>query len=277
MTTRPSVFSGLFLCALSLSACGGGDGAALRFGVTEHPVTTSQALVQGATADTQAAPTFQSSDGLTFTLSQARIHLRDIRLDLPKGTKCADVIGQTSGVQCKGSDDAAGDDSGSGSGTLVVAGPIVVDLMAGTTTPDLSGLRVPAGSYKRIDFRLEEAKSDEVAANEPLIGYSLIARAGFQQDGQARTLELLLKFSEDARFETATGVEVPEGGTLVAMLKPEAWLKNLPVATCLQKGDVYFENSTLRIDDRAKGDCSGAESTVKNNIKTSGDLRKVED
>lgn len=154
--------------------------------------TTIHHTVQAA-EEVPTALAFQSSDGASFTLTQARIHLRDIRLDLPKGIKCADVIGPTNGVTCKGSDSG-----GSGSGTLVVDGPLVVDLMTGVSTPDLSGVVIPAGNYKRIDFRLEEGHADELPA-------------------------------------------------------------------------------TVRIDDRAKGECSGAEDMVKRNIKTSGDLRKQED
>jgi hypothetical protein len=37
---------------------------------------------------------------------------------------------------------------------------------------------------------------------------------------------------------------------------------------------VGISGTTVSIDDRAKGDCSGAEDTVKRNIKRSGDLRK---
>jgi hypothetical protein len=272
--TLPSIRTTLLsAAALSLSACGSGDGATLHFSVRDR-VSSSAALnaSQIAAEGETAPPTFQSSDGVTLELTQARIHLRDIRLDLPQGTKCADVIGLAAGAQCKGSE------TGTGSGTLVVAGPIVVDLMTGATTPDLSGLVIPAGTYKRIDFRLEEAKAGELAATEPLIGYSLKASAHFTGTAQAgKKLELALKFSEDARFETATGVVVPEGGKLLAMLQPTKWLAGLPLGTCLQKGEVTVEGDTVRIDDKAKGDCSGAESLVKNNIKNSGDLRKQED
>lgn len=264
---RTSMLSGF---ALALTACGGGDGAALKFSVYENGSSASalNAYLRGiAEPAPVVAPTFQSSDGVRFTLTQARIHLRDIQLDLPKGTACEDVSGLVSGAECKAADDSK---------TLVVAGPIVADLMTGATTPDLSGVVIPAGTYKRIDFRLEEAKSGEVAAGEPLIGYSLLVGADFA-DQAGKKLEMRLKFSEDARFESDAGVEVPEGGTLIAMLNPAVWLNGLPLGSCIEKGDVTTEGDTVRIDDRAEGDCSGAEDTVKRNIKTSGDLQKVED
>jgi hypothetical protein len=261
----------LSAAALTLSACGN-DGASLHFSVRDRVSTASAIQNTVQAAEPVADPlTFQSSDGVNLTLTQARIHLRDIRLDLPQGTKCADVIGLAAGAECKGSDSG-----GAGSGTLVVRGPIIVDLMTGVTTPDLSGLVIPAGNYKRIDFRLDEARADEVAAGEALIGYSLKVGANFSEPA-GRKLELALKFSEDARFESATGVDVPEGGKLIAMLQPTKWLAGLPLGACIQKGDVAIEGDTVRIDDRAKGDCSGAEDLVKRNIKTSGDLRKQED
>ncbi len=267
--TLPSLRTSLLSAAtLALTACSGGEGASLQFSVLDQSVHSHavNSAVQGVVtaADTAPAPTFKSSDGVNFTLTQARIHMRDIRLDLPKGTSCGDVIGMSVGVECKGSESA---------NTLVVRGPIVADLMTGITTPDLSGLVIPAGSYKRIDFRLDEARADEVAANEPLIGYSLLAGANFT-DQAGKTLELRLKFSEDARFESATGVVVPEGGKLITLLNPAIWLEGLPLGACLQKGDVAFQGNVLRIDDQAKGDCSGAEDLVKRNIKRSGDLRK---
>ncbi|MCP3137100.1 DUF4382 domain-containing protein [Pyxidicoccus xibeiensis] len=270
MTARLPAFSGTLLStlALGLSACGG-DGASLRFTANERAVSTSSAWINAA-AESPPVPStvFQSSDGTAFTLTQARIHLRDIRLDLPKGTKCGEVSGLLEGAECKGGDS---------SGTIQVPGPIVVDLLTGTTTPDLSGLRIPAGNYKRIDFRLEEAKSDEVGATEPLLGYSFLARADFTQDGVARKLEMLFKFSEDARFESSTGVDVPEGGSLVAFLKPQVWLEGLPLGECIQDGDVEVANDTVRIDGKSGGKCSDAESTVKSNIKRSGDLRKSDE
>ncbi|WNG32166.1 hypothetical protein F0U61_00020 [Archangium violaceum] len=269
LSLRQSLLSA---AALAVTACGG-EGASLRFSVNESQSTAASALVRGAEtpAPAETAPTFRSSDGVTFTLTEARIHLKDIRLDLPQGTKCAEVRGLLSGATCKGGE------SGSGSGTVLIPGPLIVDLMTGTTTPDLSGLRLPAGTYKRIDFRLDKAKADEVASGEPLVDYSLLVKARFTRENTDNTLDLKLGFSEDARFESATGVEVGADDALLALLKPQAWLEGLPVATCLEKGDLEITSNVLHLDDQAKGDCSGAEDTVKRNIKNSGDLRKAKE
>jgi len=266
-TLRQSLLSA---AVLALTACGG-EGASLRFSVHESQATAANALVSASEPIVPAPVTFQSSDGITFTLHEARIHLKDIRLDLPQGSKCEEVRGLLAGAECKGGT------TGSGSSTLVVPGPILVNLMTGTTTPDLSGLRLPAGNYKRIDFRLDEAKAGEVPATEPLVGYSLLVKADFTRNATPTLLDLKLKFSEDARFESTTGVDIGADDALLALLKPQVWLEGLPVATCLSKGDLTLSNNVLRIDDQAKGDCSGAEERVKTNVKRSGDLRKAKD
>jgi hypothetical protein len=223
-----------------------GWGASLRFWVNESGTQAASAQVQALTEPAPLGPSFQASDGTNLMLFEAHIHLRDIRLDLPQGTKCADVKNLLARATCgeDGHEETEGEDGGTqggdrgmygGSGTVVIPGPLVVDLLNNATTPDLSGLRLPAGMYKRIDFRLEEDRSDELPANDRPIGASFIARAQFTDaNPPASTLELRFAFSEDARFESATGVTVEADDALVALLQPQVWLEGLPVGQCLK-------------------------------------------
>jgi hypothetical protein len=266
MNTRtPSIRQTLLsaAAALALTSCGEGGATWLRFAAVEPHTHKTSALSQGPTAQGTYVPEFRSSDGLVFTLAEARIHLKDIRVELPQGAKCSAVRGLPAGATCE-----TGETS-----TVKIPGPILVDMVTSASTPDLSGLRLPAGTYHRIDFRLDEAKADEVPANEPLVGYTLRVKATFIQNATLQTLELNLKFSEDARFESTTGLQVFGNDTLLAMLNPQMWLDGLPVASCLQKGDLVTSSGVLRFDASAKGDCSGAETLVKANVKRSGELR----
>ncbi|MFN7132863.1 MAG: hypothetical protein ACK4N5_12345 [Myxococcales bacterium] len=263
MTTTKITTVGALLLAVSLCACGNGGGAALLIASSDAVGSNSSALGSGTTPT--PPPTFQSSDGLRFSLTEARVNLRDIRIDLPPGSACADVALELRGAECKNSGD---------SHTIVVAGPLVVDLLTGKSTPDLSALRIPAGTYKRIDFRLDDGRREDLPAGDELVDRSFVARAEYQHEGQSGRLELLLKFNEDARFQSDAGVVVEDGATLLAMLRPEIWLEGLPLKACLEKKDVEPANGVLRLDDKAKGDCSDAENLVKRNIKRSGDLRK---
>ena len=265
----------LLVPALVLTACGGGD-AGLRFSanpaLTSAQATASQVQALSASAQQQpTAPTFQSSDGVTFTLREAYVHLRDIRLDLPKGSRCEDVLATVSGAECKSS--TSGDDSK----TLVVAGPLVVNLMTGATTPDISGLRIPAGTYRRIDFRLTDAATGVTPAALAESAFHL--KADFTHAGAPAVLDVRLDFEEDARFESATGVEVGEGDadSLLVLMKPQVWLQGLPLGGCLAKGDVAVVGGVLALDEKAGGDCSATEGLIKDAIKRSGDLDKLQE
>jgi hypothetical protein len=65
-------------------------------------------------------------------------------------------------------------------------------------------------------------------------------------------------------------------GELLVLMKPETWLEGIPVAECLEKGDLRFESGVLYLDDNAKGGCSAVEDTLKRNLKRSMDLTKRE-
>lgn len=260
--------------ALAFTACEPGAGASLRFSVGEPQEQAPHPLVQGAEAPAPTAPTFLSSDGVTFTLTEAHLRLENLRLRLPQGTGCADVRGLPPGATCSRGD------SGSGTSDMFIPGPILVDLMTGATTPDLSGLRLPSGTYKAIDFRMEDPppSTREGPSDEMLAHYSLVAKATFTREDTVNTLDLRLQFpEEDARFESTAGIAVDADDEMLALLQPRTWLEGIPVGGCLQTGDLQLTQNVLRINDQAQGACANAERTLKRNIKYSGDLRKGRD
>jgi hypothetical protein len=127
-----------------------------------------------------------------------------------------------------------------------------------------------------VDARLGQLEGDAIAGLE---GEGIrLGRGGLDSlvDGGARA-DAVTDTEVEGGSIAATGGEGKRGGRLIAMLQPTKWLAGLPLGACMQKGDVAVEGNTVRIDDRAKGDCSGAEELVKRTIKTSGDLRKQED
>lgn len=165
---------------------------------------------------------------------------------------------------------------GIGSPTIIVNGPIVVDLLTGESSPDLRKVRLPTGVYKRIDFRLDDAKDQGLSATDPLNGNTFVARATFQNNGQPTTLAVALSFNEDLRVEEENGVTLSgDEGELLLLLKPTSWLSDVPVIDCLNKGDLVVDNGVVLLDERPKGGCSGVEDTLKRNIKRSMDLDKI--
>jgi len=141
-----------------------------------------------------------------------------------------------------------------------VAGPWAVDLLSGAGIDDA---QVAVGTYRRVDIRFEPVGGD----------FTLSARGTVTLDGAETPFVMLLDFSEEARFEGASGITVSEGGTSALLLSLDAasWFEDLPLAQCARDGDLPKENGTLVLTD-GRGGCSAIEGAIKDAIKASGSI-----
>ena len=203
----------------------------------------------------------QDEDGTPFVIERAEANVRHIQLDLPDGQDCGNLE-LPAPAHCE-------------SDKVTVPGPFVVDLVAGTSSPSLEALRVPAGVYERVDVRFDDAEPGDglVQATQALAHHSLHAVGHFEHEGEETRFELLLKFNEDARFESPSGVRLGEAGGREALLLLDIshWFEALPVTRCLDEDELRVEDGVLRIDDE-RSQCSGIESELKDAIKNSGQL-----
>lgn len=239
------------LVPLTLLACSGGDGVGLSVrGVSRAPGGSGGSI---GVAD---------EGGMSFTLSSAQVHLRQIQLDLPDGVTCADIEAELKGAACLSDE------------KIHIDGPMVVDLVAGTVEPDLGAVVIPAGTYRRIDFRVDDGDPQEglIEPGSTLDDYSFVVEAGFEYEGNPVTLMLSLNFDEDIRFERPEGVAVAPGEDLVAGFVVDDWLAGVDIMGCLNDGELVVEGGVVIIDDLSDGACGGVEDVIKNNMKNSGDL-----
>lgn len=245
-----------FVAALLFAACASESGGA---GIAMSALSTD---------GTTPVPTDRT--GTSFTLRQGLIHLRHIELDLPRGQRCADLGDQLAGATCR-------DASTEGESKIHIAGPIVVDLVAGTSTPSLANVVIPSGSYERVDLRVDDGVPSQgvVAAGSPLDDNSFAVIATFQHRGAEATLDLRLNFDEDIRIEQPGGVAVAPGDDLVARFAAANWLANVSLGACVDT--LTATSGRYVVDDRNDGACSGIEDTVKRAMKESGDLDSSDD
>lgn len=213
-----------------------------------------------STGQTGTGMTISDDGAKPFTLTAAQIHLRDIELDLADGD-CDDVEGASCSDQ-----------------SVKIQGPFVVDLLTGVTTPSLADVRVPAGIYKRIDFRIDDARVEQglVDAASPLANRSMVASASFQQDGKTMSLDLLLRFNEDIRVEDPAGIDVSgDAAALLTKFDAGLWLDGLDIGDCLARGELTATATGVRLDDNASsgtGGCSDIENVIKHNIKNAAQI-----
>jgi hypothetical protein len=239
-----------FLSFGFLACAGSGDGV----GINVHAVS----LTPGSAG---SALSLQDQGGADFSMTSALVHLRHIELDLPEGKRCADIEADLAGGDCLLDD------------KIRIPGPFVVDLVTGTSEPDLGAVLIPAGTYKRIDIRVDDGDPEEglIEPGSPLDDYSLVVEAKFTYNQEPATLKLSLNFDEDIRIEQLAGVAVQPGTDLVAEFVVNDWLAGVDIAGCLASGELALdETGTATIDDNADGACGGVEDIIKNNMKNSG-------
>ncbi|MBP8808027.1 MAG: hypothetical protein KBG48_15310 [Kofleriaceae bacterium] len=247
---------GIVSGSLFAAACGGGGEA----GVAVSALTSAG-----------QRPVAADAQGLSFTIDQGLLHLRHIELDLPSGTTCADIADRLSGAECDDADDL--DDEAK----IHIAGPFVVDMIAGTSTPSLAGVTIPAGTYRRIDLRVDDGLPEQglVEPGSPLDDNALAVIASFDDGGTPAILDLRLNFDEDIRIEQPGGVAVAEGDDLIARFAATNWLAGVDLAACA--ATLTPVGGRYVIDDRNDGACAGIEDLVKNAMKESGDLVDSDD
>lgn len=280
------------LTATALAACGGANGASSTNGdVTsglQIKLTSSAAAPAAAKAvDPAPAPTdlaLTDMDGTSFMIDTARASVQDIEVDLPEGVECEDSE-DSQDSENEGSETLSDDSSDlltceSETEDFKIRGPFVLDLVAGTSTPDISGLGLPTGVYDRVEIKFEEAEVEDglVSAEDPLAGNTLYLSGFFKYDPNdteevEKTFELALKFSEDAEFANPTGINIDSlsADDLVLNFDVAGWFSALPITSCIMNGDLAVVDNHLMISD-STGDCQNLEDNLKNAIKGSTEL-----
>lgn len=264
-SARLALAATLGALTLATTACTG-----LETGNSLTPPTLTAALT---VAD---SPAFDAT-GAAFALDVVRANVRRIDIDLPAGTSCVGLPGLVS---------AAGDDDDGtpytnvcqlGGAEIRLNGPWVIDLVARTATPPLPTITVPAGAYRRVDVRFDDADPDDghISASDPLAEHTLFATGTVPVNGTATPFRLLLDFSEDARFDASSDLVLAEdvAHSVLLELDPSAWFAALPLARCAEDGDLTVEGGVLLLEDDG-GDCSDIEGAIKDAIKASGELRR---
>ena len=204
---------------LVLTACGGAASdtvpAPIQVGTTAR-VQQSDELVT------------EDADGTPARIDAVGATVRDIGLDLPDGSSCADFELEPP-VRCDEEWDK-----------IIVEGPFDLDLVARTSEPSLEEVRLPAGTYRRVDLRFD--------SNDAPDGASLRIGGTLELADGERRVELLLPIDQDARFEAPGGIEVGPDTSLLALLDLDVLLGAAPLRRCADSGDVRDDGGTLWID-----------------------------
>jgi hypothetical protein len=243
---------------LALSGCGAETGNGIA-GVKMRLTASGGSQAASTTLRTTDA------QGTAFNITRAKAHVRHIELEAPGAKLCndEDYEGAPLDVHCD-------------SAKIRIEGPMIVDLIDGSSIPSLETIKIPAATYKRVDVRIDDAKTDEglVQTGDRLDGQSFDASGTFNYQNAETDFAMRLNFNEDARFENSEGVTVSENGAreVLLLLDVSAWFNRLPITDCIKDGDLAITEGKLEIED--KGGCSDVENQLKDAMKKSTKLEK---
>ena len=232
-----------------------GDGTAtFTMQLSSSTGSASKSTLNSVVTDTIFSVTDLS--GTLFSIKEARVSVRNIQFDFPDGV--VDTLGEDK---------------------ISIDGPFVIDLMTGVSTPAISEFTIEPGIYKRIDVRLDDSKASDglVDSSDALFENTLVVAGNFDyDDATGRSFSIVLKFNEDVRFEEPGGIVIDEDAlnNVVINLLVDEWLQGIDITTCLDDGDLTFDNDgNLLIDDSSGGgSCQDIEGIIKTNIKNNFDL-----
>ncbi len=245
------------LTLLSLLACADSNDDVVRTSVSMRAARTAH--------DPAGAPlSVVGPDETAIVLDEAWVNLRDLQLDVPSDED----------LDCDALADELTDPVTCSAGTLTVTGPFVADLLTGTSEPSLDDVSLAAGTYERLDARVDDA--EHLEAGDVLAELALLLRGELTLDGAVQPFELALQLNEDIRFEGGDGVQVDgQASGLLAALDVSSWLAEVPLAACIREGDVEVgDDGVARIDEdtSGSGDCSDVEDRIREHMKEDGQL-----
>jgi hypothetical protein len=226
-------------------------------------------LRMAATSSSGGQLEFEDPSGTLYTLTSLRVGVEEIELDRPEDVSCGDLGGFSEPLKC--------DDDGllGGEDQIRLDGPIVFDVLEGTTTPDISGLEIPAINYQEVDLEVDTARveDDTIDIEDEMIDRTVVAYADFESDGQKRQLKLDFSFKAEAKAGDPASLALERGDTLVLELDVTNWLRNIPVTRCLQLGELKARGGVVALDDESIGECHDAEADFEENFEQSLEVR----
>ncbi|MDH5228618.1 MAG: hypothetical protein OEZ58_06980 [Gammaproteobacteria bacterium] len=241
----------------TLYACGSDPSQSNFKIVVTDDTPSSKASVENSVA---TGPVTFTDGSTIFTVTEARANIRNIEFDTSA-------------------------DSANPGTTHAINGPFVMNLLTGAAEPSSIIFTPPAGTYNRVDVRLDDADlSDGVLADgDELLNNTLVIK-GTHDYGAGGNFSIILKFNEDVRFEPAAGITISEdGGASVELaLNVSDWLVVDPVGapnvaldlTSCFGTDITLTGNDFVLDDTAGTTCNSTdvENLIKTNMKNMYDF-----
>jgi len=204
-TTKTFTTAAIGFVALGLSACDQASSSAASPRVSLRVLASTTPLAAGAA---RAMPDSGVVDmnGLPVVLTSARAWVRDVQLESENGNDSTE--------------------------NEFKAGPILLDLLSGQSSPALSSITMPTGMYDKIKIKLGKAipTAGMLDSTDSMVGHSL----WLEGTVGGVPFHLGLDLDRELEFKLAKAVPLTSDSlrTLVARLDRKAWFAMADLKAC---------------------------------------------
>lgn len=214
------------------------------------------------------------SAGVHLDLTEAKIVVSRIKLE---SESVEDECERVGALKKEGEPDDSSHETGAEDETeeekecedsheLALKGPFVIDLLTGTSTPDLGTLSLPVGVYDQVKIEMHHGDKDTTLGGRTLVAGGNLVLA----DGSVKPFSLSLTFDENLKIRTDSGMALDAGSlnTVAVRLMAGDWLKGVDIAGCLGAIDASAASVDIT-EDSPLGKCLDAEHLIKENFRDS--------
>lgn len=242
----------LAFCTTFLFGCLGSNGSNVSSSLKMQLANNTTSLKASGAYSAATSPLTFGDDATTFTITDARMNIRDIRFDT---SNVDGVVGTTQ----------------------TITGPYVMDLLSGTSLPNDIVFDLPTGNYQRVDIRLDESNIGDglVAADDALLGKALIISGTHDYNGVVDgTFTMTVQISEDIRFEPTNGfaVDTETGANVTLTYKVTDWLEDannpgtkIDLSSCILANGLMDNTNHISLTEGTQ--CAGITESIGNIIK----------
>lgn len=251
----------LFLLCVTTGCSGTSTGNGLGTSTGNGLTSVSMTMQNSQSLTATESVTVLDETGESFTFTGAKVGVRDIDFHLADGQNCTDVAAELEApVVCD-------DDK------IRIEGPFVVDLFSGEATPSLADLTIPAGAYRRVDVRFDDARSDWglLESDDPLLSNSFLLEGQIESTGSP--FRITIDVNVEARYlnDQAQLLSQEAAESVFLNLDPSGWLSALPISQCILDGEFEQLDDLILIQDSGSN-CQEIENALKRVIRDSGSL-----